>query len=214
METIVAAIIGTVGGLFAGIFVSWLSTRLREPNPHLAFVFQSTPAITARALGRLRRRIQITYEATPVKSLHVCSAAFRNTGNQILTSVRLSFVVPEQGKLFRPEVDIPQGVQLGKYRLRPGGNSQSFQCDLDHVLSRDRFSVTFLAADTDPGEVKISVEKPPCRLKQVGRLETPAEQVREAFRTDPARFSLQLLLPLLAAAAGTAAAVLTAFVGE
>lgn len=214
METIVAAIISAVGGLVAGILLTWLGTRLRAPNPCLAFVFQSTHAITARALGRLRRRIQITYEGTPVKSLHVCSAAFRNTGNQILTGVRLSFVVPGQGKLFRPELDVPQAVQLGKHRLRPVGDPKSFQCDLDHVLPRDRFSITFLAADTDPGEVAISVEKPPCRLKQVGRLETPAEQVREAFRTDPARFSLQLLLPLLAAAGAAAAGVLTALLGE
>jgi len=214
METIVAATIGAVGGLVTGVFVSWLSTRLREANPCLAFAFQSAHTITARALGRLRRQVQITYEGTPVKSLHVCSAAFRNCGNQILTGVRLSFVVPEQGKLFRPEVDIPQGVQLGKYRLKPGDNPQSFQCDLDHVLPRDRFSITFLAADTDPGEVAIAIEKPPCRLKKVGRLETPAEQIREAFRSDPTRFTLQLLLPLLGAAASLAVGILAAVVGQ
>jgi hypothetical protein len=213
MTTIVAAIIGTVGGLVTGILVTWLATRLREPNPQLGYVFHSTYCVSAKALGRLRRGIAMTYEDTPVKSLYVCKASFRNTGTQILTGVRLSFVAPEEGKLLTPDIDVPEDVQLGKHQLIRRDDPRRFRYNLGHILLRDRFDIVFLAADTDPNDIAISVERPPSRLKKVGRLETPVEQIGAAFRSDPARFTLQLFLPLLVAATAIAAGLLAALMG-
>jgi len=73
--------------------------------------------------------------------------------------------------------------------------------EIGHLLPRDRFALEFLAADANPADMAIFVFEPAARLKEVTSIETPAEQVREAFRSDPARFSGQVLAPLVAVAA-------------